>query len=169
MAYGNVSFCSLDMSTLYILSLSWFFSFKWSREKDEKNWGEAEQRLILETGQELQRISVGSFLQSAVTRPQQRHPQFTPSSCLPGSALIWAGYWLAPGDGGFRAWLCPQTLYRAAWANAGTEVPCGHSLGVSSLTLADFGVHHHCNSPAEPPSLGLSQRCSISFLKPCRV
>lgn len=97
----------------WILSLSWFFSFKggkWSREKDEKNWGKAEQRLILETGQEPQRISAGSSLLSAGTTPQQRLPWFTPSSPLSGAALIQAGYWLAPGDGGFSTWLCPQTL-----------------------------------------------------------
>jgi len=97
----------------WILSPSCFFSCKegkWSREKDEKNWGKTEQWLILETGQEPQRISAGPSLLSAVTSPQQRLAWFIPSSSLPGAALIWAGCWLAPGDGGFRAWLCPQTL-----------------------------------------------------------
>ena len=111
--WRRILLCLGHEDSVWILSLSWFFSFKggkWSREKYEKNWGKAQQRLIIETGQESQITSAGYCLLSAVTSPQQSLPWFTPSSSLAGAALIWASYWLAPADGGFRAWLCPQTL-----------------------------------------------------------
>lgn len=80
-----------------------------SPEKRMRKTGE-EQNLILETCQEPQIISAGYSLLSTVTSLQQRLPWFPPSSSLPGPAVIWGGFWLDPGDGGFRAWLYPETL-----------------------------------------------------------
>lgn len=99
-------FLRLDMRTLWISSLSWFFSFKggkWSREKDEKNWGRAEADPRNMSGTPNNFCWLFPFVRCY-------QPAAKASLVLPGPAVIRDGFWLDPGDGGFRAWLCPETL-----------------------------------------------------------